>query len=122
MSMQLRILTFAHRRPRRPSSFSLSPAFSFRSFRKAAVRSLRTPLGWKPILYGCPRDRDAPRGFGVCVLLEVDAARFLLLLLAVDAWSGVVVPVGPLGAGEWLGDGVENTRPGGWCCGCGCWS
>lgn len=116
--MQAGELTLAQRRPSRPSSFSRSPAFSFRSRRNASVRSLRTPLGWNPILYGCPRDRLAVKlGFGVWFRLDVLAASVLLELLFVLACSGV-----PLGAGELLGDGVENTRCGGWCWGCGCCS
>lgn len=84
------------------------------------MRSLRTPLGWKPILYGWPRDRLAVKlGVGVWFRLDVLPAS-LLELLAVLAFNGVLlVPVGALGAGEPLGDGDENTRWGCGCCNCG---
>lgn len=49
--------TLAHRLLSRPSSFSRSAAFALRSTVYSAVRSRRTPLGWKPILYGVPLAR-----------------------------------------------------------------
>lgn len=42
----------AHRRPSLPSSFSLSAPCILLCSINSAVRSLRTPLGWNPILYG----------------------------------------------------------------------
>lgn len=60
LGLKCRSTSLAHRLPRRPSSLSLSILSVRRSIINSAVRSLRTPLGWNPILYGMPAARTRP--------------------------------------------------------------